>query len=185
MSLQLNKQLADLKEKSDKYYGERNEVRTQKRAEIIDNVKNHFISYLTEQGFQCDENHHSKLVNADYKGDIKLSFKYDDPTTNYMGCDGAFEISRISGTRSAKQVKSVFVMESENLPSFNGFFRGEEDRLKSEIKFYEEELLPAQKRIGTSDLTGEYSLGVFDPDTSRGLSLISKTIPELIDEVMS
>ena len=72
-------------------------------------------------------------------------------------------------------------MKQEETPHFS-YMGTSEGKMAKELAFYEETLLPALKSLGTSDITGEYVLGVRDEANLR--KIIPQTIPEIIDEII-
>ncbi len=183
MSLQDKKKLADLKSEAEEFYGKRNAVRIEKVKDTIEAVKKDFASYVSEEGFTYNDNNAAKVIEASYKNDIFLYLKYGSPEDRFVGASSVFEIGEQNADRrsTGKKVTFSMILQQEDTPHFS-YMGTAEGKMAKELAFYEETLLPTLKSLGTSDITGEYVLGVRDDNDRRKIN--PQTIPEIIEALM-
>ena len=100
-----------------------------------------------------------------------------------MGFDTTFDFNREKkGLNASKTINAVLIIKKEDLPS-SSFMGRTEEKLQKEIHFYENELLPKLKSLGSSDITGEYTFGEQESN-GRRMNINIKNVPEIIDSLM-
>nr|WP_193201111.1 hypothetical protein [Photobacterium phosphoreum] len=151
MSLQQKKKLAELKSESKEYSEQRERVLLEKKSIMIEEIKDQAIKFLKSEDFEVTHQPHKQTILADYKG-LVVTVKYSKVDEWFFGAHSMFEIHY-----EKKQYNVAASLKIESLPSFNGFFGSPQEKLEKEIAYYEE-VVPKQKQLGTSDITGEYAL---------------------------
>lgn len=151
MSLQQQKKLAALKSESLKYSEQRESALLEKKAIMIEELKNKTISFLKSEDFEVKDLPHQQTISANYKG-LEITVKYSKIDDWFFGSHSMFEIHH-----EKKQYNVAASLKTERLPGFQGCFSSPQEKLEKEIIYYEE-LVPKQKQLGISDITGEYTL---------------------------
>ncbi|CAK2157238.1 conserved hypothetical protein [Vibrio crassostreae] len=151
MSLQQQKKLAELKSESIKYSEQRERSLLEKKSIMLEEIKDQTINFLKSEDFEVKDLPHQQTISADYKG-LVITVKYSKVDDWFFGAHSMFEIHY-----EKKQYNVAASLKTESLPSFQGIFSSPQEKLEKEIAYYEE-LVPKQKQLGTSDITGEYTL---------------------------
>ncbi|MCL6378649.1 hypothetical protein EXT57_14990 [Pectobacterium brasiliense] len=148
MSLAQKMKLQELNNQIEELSAPRRDVITRQKASVAEKIKNDVLSFFTSKGF--DINGNMPKVTASYQGGLQTVIDFSELIGDFWGADGAVRLKY-----NNKDFSVMYSINRGELPRM-GSISG--DIHQKEIEFNENTLIPALRKLGISDLTGDFTV---------------------------
>ncbi|HHN8376065.1 TPA: hypothetical protein ACRRXV_000953 [Morganella morganii] len=178
MSLADKMRLQELKNECDTLMEPRTALLKTQISKAGEDIKKGIIEFFKSKNFTVEGS--GSNIKVHYKGGLQTKIDFSCLLKGSWGCDGLVDFEYES-----RKYSLIYIVERGNLPQQNGgVFNSNDEMRKTEIDYYEKQLIPALKELKMTDLTGNYSISVIakaNTATGSGRSEKFENIEDALD----